>query len=62
MYLNIAERINLNVLTTQKMLLCKVMGVLANLSVVIILQYIGVSNHHIVHHKLTQSFLSIISQ
>ena len=38
------------------------MDVLSNLSVVIILQYIGVLNHQIVHLKLTQSFMSIISQ
>ena len=62
MYLNIAKKTNLNVLTTKKMWLCKVMDVLTNLSVVIILQYIGVLNHHIVYLKLTQSFMSIISQ
>ena len=38
------------------------MDVLTNLGVVIILQYIGVLNHHVVHLKLTQSFMSIISQ
>ena len=36
--------------------------VLANATVVIILQYIKVSNQHVVHLKLTQCCMSIISQ
>ena len=35
---------------------------LTNLTVLIILQYIHISNHNIVHLKLTQCFMSIISQ
>ena len=35
--------------------------VLANATVLIILQYINILNHHTVHLKLSQSYLSIIS-
>ena len=40
--------------------LSDVMEVLSNTMVVIILQYISVSNQHIVHIKLTQCYMSII--
>ena len=36
--------------------------VLTNLIVVIISQYIHISNHYVVHLKLTQCYMSIISQ
>ena len=36
--------------------------VLANAMVVIILQYINVSNHYIVYLKLTECYISSISQ
>ena len=36
--------------------------VLTNATVLIILQYINVLTQHIVHLKLSQSYLSIISQ
>lgn len=35
---------------------------LTNVSVVKISQYIHVSNHYTVHFKITQSYVSIISQ
>lgn len=35
---------------------------LANITMAIILQYISVSNHNVVHPKLTQFYMSIISQ
>ena len=38
------------------------MDVLTNLIVVIILQYIIIPNHHIVHLKLIHCYMSIISQ
>ena len=38
------------------------MEVLANTTVVIILQYINISNQLFVHLKLTQCYMSIISQ
>ena len=38
------------------------MEVLTNLIVVTVLQSICISNHHIVHPKLTQCYMSIISQ
>ena len=37
------------------------MGVLGNAVVVIMLQYVSVSNQHVVH-KFTQRYMSIISQ
>ena len=40
---------------------CEVMELLAYTIVVIILQYMSVSNHHIVHTKLTQCYVPIIS-
>lgn len=36
--------------------------VLAKAKMVIMLQYISVSNEHIIHHKRTQCYVSIISQ
>ena len=42
--------------------ICDVMEVITNLIVVIILQCTYVPNHHIVHLKLTQHYMSIISQ
>lgn len=38
------------------------MEVVVNTTVIIVLQFINVSNRHIVHLKLTQCHLSIISQ
>ena len=38
------------------------MEVLPNTMLVIILQYMSVSNQHTVHLKLTQCYMSIISQ
>ena len=38
------------------------MDVLTNLTVVIILQHMCISNHYIVHLKRTQYYMSIISQ
>ena len=53
----------LNVLTTKKKWqLCEVMEMLANILVVIILQHINVWNQQIVCLKLTQCYMSIISQ
>ena len=39
---------------------CEIMGMLTNLIVVIILQYICISDHHVVHLKLIQYHMSII--
>lgn len=36
--------------------------ILTNLIVIIILQYVCVSSYHVVHFKLTQYYISIISQ
>ena len=38
------------------------MDVFTNLNVATISQYIYISNHHNVDHKLTQCYLSILSQ
>lgn len=52
----------LNVLSIEKKKLCDVMEMLANTIVVVVtLQYITVSNQHVVHLKLIQCYLSIIS-
>ena len=42
--------------------LCEGMEVVANTMVVITLQFINGSNHHVVHLKLTQCYVSIICQ
>ena len=39
----------------------EVIDMLTNLIVVIILQYIGISNYYIVHLKITQCYMPIIS-
>ena len=45
----------------KKWQLCEVMEILTNLIVVIILRHIHVSNHHIVHLKITQLYVNFIS-
>lgn len=47
---------------TTKGYLCEVKDVLTNLVMVNILQYIQISSYHIVHLKLTQGYMSIMSQ
>ena len=47
---------------TTKWYSCEVKGVLANLTVVIILQYICISKNHILHLKLIQGYMSIVPQ
>lgn len=54
---------SLNIFATHaKKELCKVIDVLTNLAVVIILQYIHISNHDVLHLKHTQYYMSTISQ
>ena len=55
------ERI-LNVPIIHTIVICEMMEALTKLIVVIISQCIRVSNHHVVYLKLTQCYMSIISQ
>lgn len=43
----------------KKMKLCEVTDVLTNLTVVITSQYTHISNHHVVHLKHTQYYISV---
>lgn len=54
-HLKFAKRVDLrsSYQTHKKWYLCKVIDLLTNLIVIIIAQYMGISNHHIVHLKLT---------
>ena len=62
-FLKAAKRVDLKGSHHKKeMALCDMMAVLGNTTEVIILQYISVSNQHIVHIKLAQCYMSIISQ
>ena len=64
-YLQVAVEVNFEIShhkkNPQTLQLYDVMEVLTNLIVVIILQYVFVSNHHIIHLKLTQCHVNYIS-
>lgn len=64
MYKNfqVARKLDLNCSHHEKEVVCEVIQELVNATVVIILQYINVSDQHIVHLKLTQCYKSITSQ
>ena len=57
LYLKVAKRVGLKSSRHIQKYNCGVMDMLTNLIVVIILQYIHISNHHIVYLKLTQYYI-----
>ena len=62
MYLRVEKGLNLKSSHHTQWQLCEVMDVLTNLFVVIILQYIRASNHHVVHLKRTVLYVNYISK
>ena len=58
--------LDFKILTTplppQQIIIFEMLGVLTNIFVVIILEYIHQSNHYTVHHKYTQCYMLIIFQ